>query len=262
MNIILIGAGNVATHIGIAFREAGHTIVQVYSGTEKSARQLAKKLSTDFTSDIKAISKKTDIYIIALKDVAIENFIRQFNREDKIIVHTSGSMPMSVFEKKGQRRKVQGIGNFGVFYPLQTFSKNRKVDFINIPICIEASDKKSGEKLRLLARTVSKNVHMINSRQRRVLHIAAVFANNFTNHLYAVAEAILRKENLSFDILKPLIQETAEKACTGSPSAMQTGPAIRGDRKIIQKHIAYLSFSPHHQKLYQLLSQSISKKRK
>ena len=258
MKVVLLGAGNVATHLGIALQKAKHAVVQVYSRNERSAKELSKKLSCGFTTDIKKISNEAGIYIIAIKDDEIKNLSLPLSKREgmknKILVHTSGSLPMNIFRNTSQI-------NVGVFYPLQTFSKNRAIDLSNIPICIEANNKPTEKKLLALARTISKNVHIINSGKRKTLHVAAVFANNFTNHLYAVAEDILKKEKLSFDILKPLIQETVDKIKNSSPSKMQTGPAIRGDKKIIKEHLSFLSSSPLHRKIYKLLTESINKAR-
>lgn len=252
MNIVLIGAGNVATHLALALQKAGHKIVQVYSITKESAQQLAKKVSSDFTTEVNQISRKTDIYIVALKDKGLGDFVKQFEAKRKIIVHTSGSVPMSIFNNQSSIK-------FGVFYPLQTFSKNQTIKFNDIPVCIEASDTKTENTLLKLASSVSKNVYLINSEQRKLLHIAAIFVNNFGNHLYTIAEDILQKENLPFEILKPLIEETFHKIKKYSPSEMQTGPAIRGDKEVMQHHLDYLSCSPLYQKIYKLLSDSITK---
>ena len=255
-NITFIGAGNVATHLGLAFKKEKHTIIQVFSRTENSAKQLAKKLSCDFTTDIQKILSGSDIYILALKDDAIEKNFEQLSqifskREDMkkpIFIHTSGSVSIKNFKQQT---------NYGVFYPLQTFSKNRKFNFAAIPICIEANNKKTEKILIQLAKTISKKIYLLNSEQRKMVHIAAVFANNFTNHLCAIAEKILEKEHISFDILKPLLEETFNKIKNNSPSEMQTGPAIRGDKKIIKEHLKLLSAIPSQRKIYKLLSEAI-----
>lgn len=251
MNIVLIGAGNVATHLGLALTASGHKIVQVYSRTEETARQLADKLSATFTTDINSISGDADIYIIAVKDEAIEDIANQINVSGKLIVHTSGSISMDVLKNASE--------NYGVLYPLQTFSKNTEINFKTVPICIEANTELNENSLLSLARDISDNVHLINSQQRKLLHLAAVFACNFSNHMYSIAGDILKKENLAFDMLKPLIMETARKIENNSPGDVQTGPAIREDQEIMDEHLEYLSGSSTYRELYKLISNSIKK---
>jgi len=248
-NIALIGAGNVATHLGKALTASGCNIVQIYGRTEEPARQLADKLSATFTIDISNISKDADIYIIAVKDEAIEDITDQINISDKLIVHTSGSISMDVLKKAS--------GNYGVLYPLQTFSKNAEINFKMVPVCIEANTGLNENSLLSLARDISDNVHLINTQQRKLLHLAAVFACNFSNHMYSIAEDILKRENLEFEMLKPLIMETARKIEVNSPGNVQTGPAKREDRKIMDKHLEDLTGSPTYRDLYKLISKSI-----
>jgi len=248
-NIALIGAGNVATHLGLALTASGCNIAQVYSRTEESARQLADRTSATFTVDINTISGDADIYIIAVKDEAIEDIAGQVNVSDKLIVHTSGSVSMDVLKNVS--------GNYGVLYPLQTFSKNTEINFKPVPLCIEANTGLNENSLLSLARDISDNVHLINTQQRKLLHLAAVFACNFGNHMYSIAEDILKRENLAFDMLKPLIIETASKIEDNSPGDVQTGPAIREDQKIMDEHLEYLSDLPTYRDLYKLISESI-----
>lgn len=248
--IVLIGAGNVGTRLGIALKNAGHEILQVYSRTKKSASQLAKIIESAFTNDIEQLSALADIYIIAIKDDEIKNIAAKINIKEKIIVHTSGTLDMSVLKNTSK--------NIGVFYPLQTLTKNVDTDFKNIPICVEASNKASEKTLIELAKSISENTVPINSKKRKTIHLAAVFANNFSNHMYAIAEIILRKEKLPLTILNPLIEETAAKIKKGSPLKIQTGPAIRGDKKIINEHIDLLSDNKDIQKIYKLITKSIA----
>ncbi|MFH1319828.1 MAG: Rossmann-like and DUF2520 domain-containing protein [Bacteroidota bacterium] len=267
-NIVMLGAGNVATHLGMALKEAGYNIVQVFSRTERSASQLAGRLATEYTNDIKKITSGADIYIIAVKDGAITTVVEtlQLVRQladatslqiNGLIVHTSGTISIDVLKDVSE--------NIGVFYPLQTFSKNVvetrcsvSLLFKNIPICIEANNKSNEDILLNLAGSISENVHLINTQQRKLLHLAAVFACNFSNHMYAVAEDILKKGNLPFDMLKPLIIETANKIENNSPNDMQTGPAIRGDQMIMVEHLEYLAELPEYREMYKLISESIS----
>ncbi len=247
--IVLIGAGNVATQLGLSLKRSKHTILQVYSKHNTSAITLAKKLNCESTDLPKKINPDADIYIIAIKDDAIIQIVKQLKVKNKIIVHTSGSSDMNVLETLSK--------NYGVFYPLQTFSKNTKVKFKNIPICIEASNKETLNVLQTLSKSISNNVQEINSKQRKAIHLAAVFACNFSNHLYSIADQILAENKLSFDLLKPLIRETAGKIKINSPTKIQTGPAIRGDKKIMDAQLKILSGKKDYQQLYKLFSKSI-----
>ncbi|MGQ0828300.1 MAG: Rossmann-like and DUF2520 domain-containing protein [Bacteroidota bacterium] len=247
--IVLIGAGNVATHLGMALKKSKHTILQVYSHTKKSSDKLSSLLNTDAINDLKEIDPNADVYIIAIKDDSIIDVIKKLKLQDKIVVHTSGSTSIDVLKNASE--------NYGVFYPLQTFSKIKKVGFKNIPICLEANNNRTYKTLFSLAKSISDNIQKVDSVQRKALHVAAVFACNFSNHLYAVAEQILKKNKLPFDILKPLIEETADKIKNNSPIKMQTGPAVRGDKKIMDAHLKMLAGHKEYQKLYKLLSQSI-----
>jgi predicted short-subunit dehydrogenase-like oxidoreductase (DUF2520 family) len=246
--IVIIGAGNVATQLGAALKKANHTIVQVYSKHRSSSEKLAKLLKCDHTISPEKINRTADIYIIAVNDDAIGEVAKQFNFSDKIVAHTSGSVAMDVLKPISK--------NSGVFYPLQTFSINKKVDLKNVPICIEANNIKTAKILEQLGKTISKNVRKINSEQRINIHIAAVFACNFTNHFYSIADEILKANKLSLDIIKPLIAETAEKIRNNPPAKMQTGPAIRGDKKTMDKHLKML-VDKDLKKLYQLISKNI-----
>lgn len=248
-NITLIGAGNVATQMGLALVKSHHSIVQVYSKKKSSAAQLGKLLNCDYTISVKEINTSSDIYIVAIKDDVIEEISKTLSLSNKIVAHTSGSIAMEALKPISKKH--------GVFYPLQTFSKNKNADFKNIPICIEAGDGTTLKTLQELAKSISNNVQKINSEQRKTIHLAAVFASNFSNHLYTIASEILEQNNLSLDILKPLIEETALKIKNNSPAKMQTGPAIRGDKKIMDRQLKLLSQNKKLQTIYKLISQSI-----
>lgn len=252
-NIVLIGAGNVATQLGLALKEAEHTIVQVYSKSESSSSTLAKLLTCEYTNSPEKIDQTADIYIIAVNDDAIADVVNQLKLTNQILVHTSGSVKMKVLKPASK--------NYGVFYPLQTFSKTKKAEFKTIPICLEANNTRTLKVLQSLGESISNNVQNIDSEQRKVIHVAAVFACNFTNHFYSIASDILESKYVSLDILKPLIEETANKIKNGSPAEMQTGPAIRGDRKTIDSHLKTLKNKKHKQ-LYKLISSSIMETKK
>ena len=267
INITLIGAGNAATYIGIALKQAGYNISQVYSRTRKSATKLAKLLNTEPITDLQKISDKTDLFIIAVKDDVITELIRKINFGNALAVHTSGSTDMNVL--KGYAK------NYGVFYPLQTFSFSLTPNLLrraqdklspkergtrtlkNAPICIEANNKKNRKILEEIANVISGNVICLNSKQRQYVHLAAVFACNFSNHLYSVAENILKEHKIPFNILLPLIEETANKTKTISPGKAQTGPAKRGDKKIIQLHLKLLGKDKKLKEIYNLISSDI-----
>jgi predicted short-subunit dehydrogenase-like oxidoreductase (DUF2520 family) len=247
--IILIGAGNVATQLGITLYNSGYLISQVYSRTKKSTTALAEKINAEAITDLKKLDTNAAIYVIAVKDDAIADIVKKLNLKNKIVVHTSGSVPIHILKNISK--------NYGVFYPLQTFSKDKKVDFKTTPICIEANNPVTARTLKYFARSISNKVQEISSDQRKTIHLAAVFANNFSNHLYSIAEDILTKNKLSFDLLKPLIEETAGKIKNNSPAKMQTGPAIRGDKKTIDAHLKLLKKDKRIKAIYKILSESI-----
>jgi predicted short-subunit dehydrogenase-like oxidoreductase (DUF2520 family) len=249
--IVILGAGNVATHLSVALKTAGLEIKCVYSKTIEAAKKLALKVDSHYTNDIEHIPVEADLYIIAVKDEIIEEIVKHIKLKYGIIVHTAGSISIDVFKEKFE--------NCGVFYPLQTFSKNREVDFSVVPICLEASNKILENKLLDLAKRLSKNVSIVDSEKRKKLHLAAVFACNFTNHMYSVATEILKDTDLSFEFLKPLINETAQKAIDSDPSLAQTGPAVRNDQNVIQEHLEILKDYPEFEKIYSFVSESIYK---
>lgn len=248
--IALIGAGNVATHLARQLTNVGYTIVQVYSRSVASASELADQLEISYTTNLDEITDKADFYIFSIKDSALEEVISNMPHSNGIWIHTSGSMPMNIFKGKAQ--------DFGVLYPLQTFSKERTIEWKNIPIFIEASDDTTYQSINQLAEDISSRVSPLSSEDRRQVHLSAVFACNFVNHMYSIANTIVDKANLPFDILLPLIEETCEKVHTLSPPKAQTGPAVRYDENIISKHINLLE-TPELKEIYKLLSESIHK---
>lgn len=245
INLVILGAGNVATHLFNAFYTTKNTtVVQVYNRSEKKLAYFKDKTNTT-TSISKLID--ADVYIIAVSDDTIADFSKKLVIQNKLVVHTSGSVAM---------HKIGNNNNIGVFYPLQTFTVGKDVDFKSIPLCIEAKQTKDLLILETIAKSISENVYHINSEQRKALHIAAVFVNNFVNHLYQKGEEICKENNMSFDILKPLILETAQKAMELSPEKSQTGPAKRNDQKVIEQHLTDLH-TINQQEIYKLLTQSI-----
>lgn len=253
MTITLIGAGNVGYHLGKRFYKKKIKIHQVYSRTLENAKSLGTQINANYTNQLSEIEDVADIYIIAVKDDWIGRVGAQLAKnkgiQKKLVVHTSGAVASTVlapFFKK-----------YGVFYPLQSFSKSKKVDFKNLPLCVDASKKKDSKQLKDLAQQISKKVYAISDKERAILHVAAVFVNNFSNHLFHIAADICAKEQLNFQILQPLIQETVLKIQDQAPVRMQTGPARRGDRATIEKHLLFLEKYPAYAVLYNDLSERI-----
>ncbi len=254
MEIVLIGSGSVATHLGLALQSKGVVIKQVFSRNPANAESLANKLGTTFVDDIADLDMSADIYIYALKDSALKSVLRKMDMPDGIHVHTAGSIPMSDFEGYTSR--------FGVFYPLQSFSIQKEIDFKEIPICIEACSAEVQQILVDLAKLLTDKIYTINSEQRKKLHLAAVFACNFTNYMYDIASQILDDSDIQFEIIQPLIAETANKIKTLSPYDAQTGPAVRFDETTIARHLHMLNKTPEISKIYSLLSKDIHKRHK
>lgn len=245
MDITIIGAGNVASHLIRAFLNVSEVnVVQVFARNPKALYGIID--SEKVISNWKDL-KKTSIYIIAVSDKSIAAVGAQIPFEDALVVHTSGTMSFSVFPNSFKR---------GVFYPLQTFSSTKDIDFSNIPICIETEKESDYLVLERLAKLLSEKVYSISESQRKALHLAAVFVCNFTNHLYAIGNEICTSNQIPFDLLLPLIQETADKVKYIAPKKAQTGPAIRHDDNVINHHLSQLNDEAY-QHIYQLITQSI-----
>ena len=249
-NVVIIGAGNLATQLALTLFEKGIQVKQIYSRKIESATELAGKVNAKFTNDLSQLVSEADLYVIAVKDSAIQEVLENLRlKDDLLIVHTAGSVSMNILDGF--------TTNYGVFYPLQTFSKGKKVDFSTIPICIEANHPSNFMKLEKLGAKLSTSVNQINSDERKTLHLAAVFVNNFANHLYAIGADILNDKKLDFDLLKPLIKETAEKIESLHPIDAQTGPAKRNDQSIINAQLKMLQDKPEFQKIYSFATESI-----
>lgn len=250
MKIVLIGAGNLATHLGKALHAAGHDMVQVFSRTMQSAETLASLLDAEPLTDMAQVRDDADVYIFSVKDSALEQLISQLcGGEKKVFLHTAGSMPMSVFREKAL--------HYGVLYPMQTFSKQREVDFSIIPCFIEANDEFALKQIEGLAGQISHRVYQLSSEDRKYLHLSAVFACNFANHCYAASQKLLQQHGIPFDVMLPLIDETAAKVHGMTPKEAQTGPAVRYDENVIGKQIQLLENQPYFQKIYDCMSKSI-----
>ena len=245
IRITLIGSGNVAQHLIKAFAKSEVVeIVQVFSRKKETLASLIDfdKIVNDFDN-----LKEVDLYIIAVSDKAISEVSKQLPFQNRVVVHTSGAASLDVLDPKNRK---------GVFYPLQTFSKNKEIDFSTIPMCLEAENTFDFRVLETVAKSISNAVFAINSDQRKALHVAAVFVNNFTNHLYQIGQEICDEHKVPFEVLKPLIQETAEKINTLTPIDAQTGPAKRHDSTTIDAHLEYLS-NENQKNIYKILTQSI-----
>jgi predicted short-subunit dehydrogenase-like oxidoreductase (DUF2520 family) len=250
--ISFIGSGNLAWHLAPALENADFPIQEVYSRNPAHAALLVERL---YEADVKAsldFSTSTSrVFIIATTDEAIEEVVQEIILpEDAILVHTSGSQPLTILGYAATQ-------NLGVFYPLQTFSKGKKVDFKEIPIFIESSNPETYNVLRVMGKALSQNVISINSYERKALHVAAVFASNFTNHMLLVAQDIMKENSLSYEYLKPLIAEMINKSLSIGPENAQTGPARRGDLQILDKHVEFLQDNLPAAELYKIISQHI-----
>lgn len=246
--IALIGAGRVAGHLGPALVNAGLTITQVYSRRMEQAVRLGNVLQSAAIADLTRIRPDADLYLLAIADDGISEVAKQLFHSlppNSALAHTSGATPLEVLQV--------GFAHTGVFYPLQTFSADRSIDVSQVPFCLEANTEEFGRALEVLARRISRHAAFVNAHQRTTLHVAAVFANNFTNYLLTIAHDICAEQSLPFDLLRPLILETARKVQALPPEEAQTGPARRGDQSTLQRHRQYLD--THHPALTGLYTQ-------
>ncbi|QSE98423.1 Rossmann-like and DUF2520 domain-containing protein [Fulvivirga lutea] len=250
--IAMIGSGNVAWHLAPALENAGHIIVEVFSRSKKNASALVDRLyQAEIKEDLDFSDSTAELFIIAVTDDCISEVAQELALpENAIVVHTSGAQSLGELGYTATEA-------IGVFYPLQTFSKSKKVKFEEIPICIEAEDKDTERVLLTIAKSISNNVQLVSTVDRKALHVAAVFACNFTNHCLTLSEQILNSKKLDFDILKPLIIETINKGLELGPSNAQTGPAKRHDFQTLDHHMEFLSENEELAELYRLFSQNI-----
>ncbi|MCC8144607.1 MAG: DUF2520 domain-containing protein [Tannerellaceae bacterium] len=250
MKVVFIGAGNVATRLSLEMQRVGFQIEQIYSHTEGSAALLAEQLGCSWATQVSHLIDDADLYIFSLKDAVLESVIRSVTPNKGLWVHTAGSMPLSVFEGHIER--------YGVLYPLQTFSKERPVNFNNIPFFLETSLDEDADFLKNIASALSGNVSFLTSEQRSRLHLAAVFVCNFANHMFALGSKIVKEYGIDPAVLLPLIDETTAKIHSMSPQQAQTGPAVRYDENVIERHLSLLA-DEHLKIIYQTISQSIYK---
>jgi predicted short-subunit dehydrogenase-like oxidoreductase (DUF2520 family) len=248
MDIVIIGTGNTASILGRKLKAAGHRILQVFGRDSMAASKLAYELGTESTNYWNVVNREADLYLLAVSDFAIRDILKELRLPDKTIVHTAGSVSKNILRDMSS--------HFGVFYPLQSLRKET-ADLPDTPIIIDASDNSTLATLDNLAHSISENVINADDEKRLKLHLAAVFCNNFVNHLYALAENYCKKEKIDFNMLLPLIRETTERLGKASPSTLQTGPAIRNDKPTIQKHLELLRNDPEMKKIYETLTESI-----
>lgn len=249
--IAIIGYGNLGFHLVNHLSEAGHTITQVFTRDKSKTR--ISKYKIDFIDDLSLLNADAEVYFLPVKDDALNEVAKQLSLKGKIVAHCSASVEMKILKNCSE--------NFGVFYPLQSFSRDVEVDFKNIPILIEGVNKKTISVFKEIASSLSDEVIEVNQKQRLAVHVAAVFANNFSNYLFTVAEEILKHENISYKILLPLIEETVRKVKEQAPSKSQTGPAKREDDKTIQKHLKFLSDKKELKNLYSVITEQIKSKK-
>ena len=247
--VVIIGGGNVAYHLIRSITSSGHKLVQIYNRTLSHLSNYSS--SVDITGQINSINQDADIYIICVKDTAIPDIAKGLRLKDKLVVHTSGNRSLDLLKECSSKS--------GVFYPIQSFTKNIPINFKKVPIIIEANNGEVCDELKRFARTISNHVVKLNEQDRMKLNVAGVFVNNFTNHLYTLMQDYLTKENIDFSILQPLIQNTVDKLDLGSPGEMQTGPAIRGDQETINNHLELLKNYPDLKEIYERLTEKIRK---
>ena len=252
--VALVGTGNIAWHLGHAFLEAGISVSYVISRSIGRAAELAKELAAIPIDHTNLDNISPDLFLLCVNDDALQEVQAQYIYRDALVAHTSGSTGLDIFDADGSAH--------GVFYPLQTFTRGNRMSYERIPFLVEGSDIQTAKALKELASKISGIVHEVDSGKRRKIHVAAVFACNFNNHLATIAESLMEENGLEFKLLLPLIEETTRKLEHMQPSMAQTGPAARGDMHTIEKHISALQDRPVEQQLYQIITDHIIQTRK
>lgn len=250
IRVTLIGAGNVGTQLGYNLKQSGCDIRQVWSAHLANAERLAERLGATATDRTEDLADGSDIYLYAVKDDALQDMAKTVSPTGGIHIHTAGAVSMDIFKGKKER--------YGVLYPMQTFSKGRRISFADVPIFIEASSAETETDIRTLAKSLSHTVTSCSSEERKVLHLAAVFCCNFPNVLYDIAHSLLRETSIPFETMFPLMSETIEKLRLMTPREAQTGPAVRGDEQAMARHLSLLEGNDNWQDIYRTLSQTIA----
>jgi predicted short-subunit dehydrogenase-like oxidoreductase (DUF2520 family) len=248
-HIVIIGSGNVAYHLASAFRNKDVEIRQILGRNEQTTRKLADTFSVPYIINSSLLDKSADLYILAVQDDLIAETAHSLGLTDQLLVHSSGFGPMDLLKNAS--------ANMGVLWFLQTVTSGKEIDYQTIPVFVEGSDREVTERLMRFAHLISDRVIEADSAKRRQVHLAAVIASNLTNHLYTIAGSILEKAGVPFDVLAPLILETAVKAGQQHPSLGQTGPAARNDLKVIRKHLEMLENEPAAREIYRLITENI-----
>jgi len=249
LKIVIIGSGNVAEHLIRAFEHSNNSeVIQLYSRNIITGNELSSKFKVDYTNSIDKI-KVADLYLIVVSDSAITEVSKSLPFDNRLVAHTSGATGLDLLDNKNRQ---------AVFYPLQSFTKGKEIDFSDIPICIETKNNKDCDTLINIAKSISETVSKVSSEQRQYLHASAVFVNNFTNHMFHIGKEIAEHNNIDFNLLKPLIRETVEKLQYRTPREAQTGPAVRGDKITMEKHLNLIT-NETHKEIYKLVAESIFK---
>jgi predicted short-subunit dehydrogenase-like oxidoreductase (DUF2520 family) len=250
--IAVLGAGNVAWHLAPALESAGHEVTEVYARDISEAIKITERLySSEAKDDLDFSESEAEIFILAVKDLAIPEVADEvILPEGSILVHTSGPMPLDVLG-------YSSASYTGIFYPLQSFTIGRKIDFEDVAFLLECEDEESLQKLRALAKSLSSLNYIVKSKDRKAIHVAAVFASNFSNHMIRISEEIMRRQGLDFEMLKPLIIEQISKTLQIGAKKAQTGPAIREDYETLEEHHQFLNYNEEIAEIYRLISQDI-----
>lgn len=247
--IVIIGSGNIAEHLLRAFSKSSICkVIQIFSRNISTGEELNSKFDVEVTNSFNKL-KKADLYLISVSDSAIHEVSKSLIFKNRLVAHTSGATGINSIDDNNRQ---------AVFYPLQSFTKGKLINFSEIPICIETKNNDDCDTLMEIANSVSNTVSKVSSEQRQYLHASAVFVNNFTNHLFHIGKEIADHHNVNFDLLKPLIKETVDKLDYKSPKEAQTGPAIRGDKKTMEKHLKLIPDETH-KEIYRLITESIFK---
>lgn len=253
-SLSIIGAGNIGWHLGIAFRRSGLHIKSIISRDRRKGEELAVRIGASYVDSIECIESIPDVFVICVQDKEIKGIVDVLKEKEIPLLHVSGSTSIDVFSFCKSE--------YGVIYPLQTFTRGVEMTYEDIPFLLEASSSVFMNCLEDLAARVTNKILHIHSKQRLKIHVAAVYACNFSNHMAAIAEKILKEEGLNLELIRPLMGQTFEKLSTKSPLKVQTGPAVRNDEETIQKHIKALTEYASEKELYELISQQIIRYRK
>lgn len=250
--VAILGTGNVAWHLAPALEEAGHTVTEVYGRDLSKVQQVTKRLyTTEAKTDLDFSDSEAEIFILAVSDQAISELADEIILpDDSILVHTSGAVSLDILG-------YSSASYTGIFYPLQTFTKNREINFEDVPFLLESEDGTTLQKLKKLANSLSPLQYVVKSKDRMALHVAAVFASNFSNHMLRLAEEIMARKGLDYEMLKPLIIETISKSLELGAKKAQTGPAVRSDLNTLDAHYQFLNYNEQVAEIYRLISQDI-----